>query len=120
MRSASAIVSLATATRCCSSAIPRPAHSGNGARHQARPRAHREGADRRCYNRPMHFEVIARCGQARRGKLTLAHGTVETPVFMPVGTYGTVKAMAPDQLRSLPVAILLCNSSHLLFTPSHE
>ena len=46
----------------------------------------------------MQFEISARCGAARRGRLTLAHGTVETPVFMPVGTYGTVKAMAPNEL----------------------
>src|SRR6266404_4559758 len=120
MRSGSAIVSLATATRCCSSAIPRSAHSGNDARHQARPRAHKEGAGRRCYNRPMHFEVIARCGQARRGKLTLAHGTVETPVFMPVGTYGTVKAMAPNELEALGAQIVLGNTFHLWLRPGVE
>ena len=43
----------------------------------------------------MSFAVLGRCGAARRGRLTLAHGSVETPVFMPVGTYGTVKAMSP-------------------------
>ncbi len=41
------------------------------------------------------FEALGTDGASRRGRLTLAHGTVETPVFMPVGTYGTVKAMAP-------------------------
>ncbi|MEQ9131311.1 MAG: tRNA guanosine(34) transglycosylase Tgt, partial [Salinisphaeraceae bacterium] len=41
----------------------------------------------------MKFELIKRDGQARRGRLTLSHGAVETPVFMPVGTYGTVKGM---------------------------
>ena len=46
----------------------------------------------------MEFQVSARCGAARRGRLTLAHGVVETPVFMPVGTYGTVKAMSPAEL----------------------
>lgn len=44
----------------------------------------------------MNYELLARDGLARRGRLTLAHGTVETPVFMPVGTYGTVKGM--DQI----------------------
>jgi queuine tRNA-ribosyltransferase len=44
----------------------------------------------------MNFDLLATDGAARRGKLTLAHGTVPTPAFMPVGTYGTVKAMSPD------------------------
>src|SRR5260221_5174802 len=104
MRSASAIVSSATATRCCSSAILRVGRLGS----------------RRCYNRPMHFEVIARCGQARRGKLKLAHGDVETPVFMPVGTYGTVKAMAPNELESLGAQIILGNTFHLWLRPGIE
>jgi len=43
----------------------------------------------------MRFEILARAGAARRARLTLAHGVVETPVFMPVGTYGAVKAMSP-------------------------
>ncbi len=68
----------------------------------------------------MHFEVIARCGQARRGKLTLAHGTVETPVFMPVGTYGTVKAMAPNELEALGAQIILGNTFHLWLRPGVE
>ena len=45
------------------------------------------------------FRVSATDGLARRGELTLAHGTVQTPVFMPVGTYGTVKAMSPRELE---------------------
>ena len=49
----------------------------------------------------MQFEILATDGNARRAALTLAHGTVQTPMFMPVGTYGTVKAMAPDELRGL-------------------
>ena len=68
----------------------------------------------------MHFEVIARCGQARRGKLTLAHGDVETPVFMPVGTYGTVKAMAPNELDALGAQIVLGNTFHLWLRPGIE
>jgi queuine tRNA-ribosyltransferase len=43
----------------------------------------------------MKFELLATDGAARRGRLTLAHGTVDTPAFMPVGTYGTVKGMDP-------------------------
>ena len=65
----------------------------------------------------MEFQVTARCGAARRGVLTLAHGTVETPVFMPVGTYGTVKAMAPNELEVLGAQIVLGNTFHLWLRP---
>src|SRR5437764_14748370 len=68
----------------------------------------------------MQFEVTARCGQARRGRLTLAHGSVETPVFMPVGTYGTVKAMAPNELETLGAQIVLGNTFHLWLRPGIE
>ncbi len=68
----------------------------------------------------MQFEVMARCGAARRGRLTLAHGTVETPVFMPVGTYGTVKAMAPNELETLGARIVLGNTFHLWLRPGLE
>ena len=49
----------------------------------------------------MNFTLKATDGQARRGALTLAHGVLETPAFMPVGTYGTVKAMSPAELVEL-------------------
>jgi len=68
----------------------------------------------------MHFEVIARCGKARRGRLALPHGSVETPVFMPVGTYGTVKAMAPNELETLGAEIVLGNTFHLWLRPGIE
>lgn len=70
----------------------------------------------------MKFEVITKDTRtrARRGRLHLAHGTVETPVFMPVGTQATVKGMTPDQLRALSVEILLCNSYHLMLRPGHD
>src|SRR5215831_5285362 len=68
----------------------------------------------------MNFEVIARCGAARRGRLALAHGSVETPVFMPVGTYGTVKAMAPNELEALGCEIALGNTFHLWLRPGTE
>jgi queuine tRNA-ribosyltransferase len=58
--------------------------------------------------------------RARRGRLELAHGVVQTPIFMPVGTQATVKAMTPQQLRDLEVEILLCNSYHLFLRPGHE
>src|SRR4051812_25791858 len=70
----------------------------------------------------MKFELLTKDSRtrARRGRLHLAHGTVETPVFMPVGTQATVKSMTPDQLRALSVEILLCNSYHLMLRPGHE
>ncbi len=70
----------------------------------------------------MKFELFDRDGRtrARRGRLHLAHGVVETPIFMPVGTQATVKSMTPDQLRDLQVEILLCNSYHLYLRPGYE
>ena len=65
----------------------------------------------------MEFSVTAQCGAARCGRLTLAHGVVETPVFMPVGTYGTVKAMAPRELEELGAQIILGNAYHLWLRP---
>jgi len=66
------------------------------------------------------FEVLARDGAARAGRLRLPHGTVETPVFMPVGTYGTVKAMAPEELEALGAQIVLGNTFHLMLRPGAE
>jgi queuine tRNA-ribosyltransferase len=63
------------------------------------------------------FEVLDTDGAARRGRLTLNHGVVETPVFMPVGTYGTVKAMAPSELEDLGAQIVLGNTFHLWLRP---
>ncbi|HKW79782.1 MAG TPA: tRNA guanosine(34) transglycosylase Tgt [Casimicrobiaceae bacterium] len=68
----------------------------------------------------MEFSVSARCGAARRARLTLAHGAVETPAFMPVGTYGTVKAMAPNELIELGAQIVLGNTFHLWLRPGVE
>ena len=68
----------------------------------------------------MKFEVLSRDSRARRGRLHLAHGTVETPVFMPVGTQATVKGMTVEQLEALSVQILLCNSYHLMLRPGSE
>ncbi len=69
----------------------------------------------------VRFELLATdpCG-ARRGRLHLAHGSVETPAFMPVGTLGTVKAMIPQELRELGTEILLGNTYHLYLRPGHE
>jgi queuine tRNA-ribosyltransferase len=65
----------------------------------------------------MKFELLARDGHARRGRLTLAHGVVETPIFMPVGTYGTVKAMTPAALTEVGAQIILGNTFHLWLRP---
>ena len=65
----------------------------------------------------MQFELLKTDGQARRGTLTLAHGTVQTPVFMPVGTYGTVKAMTPQSLHDIGAQICLGNTFHLWLRP---
>ena len=66
------------------------------------------------------FQLLATDGAARRGRLTLPHGTVETPVFMPVGTYGTVKAMTPEDLEALGAEIILGNTFHLMLRPGGE
>ena len=68
----------------------------------------------------MNFRLLATSGRARRGRLELAHGVVETPVFMPVGTYGTVKAMAPNELTELGAQIVLGNTFHLWLRPGLE
>jgi queuine tRNA-ribosyltransferase len=69
----------------------------------------------------MNFELITTSetngSGARRGRLTLAHGVVETPVFMPVGTYGTVKAMTPQMLNDISAQICLGNTFHLWLRP---
>jgi len=65
----------------------------------------------------MQFEIDARDGPARRGRLTLAHGTVETPAFMPVGTYGAVKAMSPEDLHAVGAQVVLGNTFHLWLRP---
>jgi queuine tRNA-ribosyltransferase len=66
------------------------------------------------------FAVSHRDGAARRGRLELAHGAVDTPAFMPVGTYGTVKAMSPAELREVGAQIVLGNTFHLWLRPGIE
>ena len=65
----------------------------------------------------MSFELTATDGPARRGQLTFPRGAVETPAFMPVGTYGTVKAMTPEEVRATGAEIILGNTFHLLLRP---
>lgn len=68
----------------------------------------------------MNFELFNTDGMARRGQLSFARGTVQTPTFMPVGTYGTVKAMTPEELRELGAEIILGNTFHLMLRPGTE
>ena len=68
----------------------------------------------------MNFELLASDGAARRGRITTAHGTIDTPAFMPVGTYGTVKAMNPAELRDLGAQVVLGNTFHLWLRPGLE
>jgi len=66
------------------------------------------------------FELLTTDGAARLGRLTLTHGVVETPAFMPVGTYGTVKAMTPEELEGLGAHICLGNTFHLMLRPGAD
>jgi len=68
----------------------------------------------------MEFAVTATDGLARRGRLVLAHGVVETPIFMPVGTYGSVKAMSPAELEAVNAQIILGNTFHLWLRPGTD
>jgi queuine tRNA-ribosyltransferase len=68
----------------------------------------------------MQFSLSRTDGAARRGTLTLSHGKVETPAFMPVGTYGTVKAMSPAELKDIGAHIVLGNTFHLWLRPGLE
>src|SRR5579862_8427008 len=65
----------------------------------------------------LSFEVVARDGAARAGRLTTAHGDIETPAFMPVGTAATVKAMTPEGVAATGARILLGNTYHLMLRP---
>jgi len=68
----------------------------------------------------MKFDLIGTEGAGRRGRLQLERGMVETPAFMPVGTYGTVKAMTPEELRALGAEIVLGNTFHLMLRPGTD
>src|SRR4249919_3839193 len=65
----------------------------------------------------MSFQLLKTDGAARRGRLTFPRGTVETPAFMPVGTYGSVKGVLPQQLRALGAEIILGTTFHLDLRP---
>ncbi len=68
----------------------------------------------------MKFSLKATDGLARRGQITFPRGIIETPAFMPVGTYGTVKAMTPEELDSIGAEIILGNTFHLMLRPGTE
>jgi queuine tRNA-ribosyltransferase len=68
----------------------------------------------------MQFDLLATDGAARRGRLTLPRGSIETPAFMPVGTYGSVKAMTPRNLADVGAGIILGNTFHLWLRPGLE
>src|SRR5512146_993365 len=69
---------------------------------------------------PFAFEILANSGSARRARISTAHGAVETPVFMPVGTQATVKAVPQDVLEELGAQIILGNNYHLYLRPGVE
>src|SRR5579872_2279356 len=66
------------------------------------------------------FEILAGDGAARAGRLTTAHGVIETPAFMPVGTAGAVKAMLPENVAATGARIVLGNTYHLMLRPGAE
>ena len=68
----------------------------------------------------MNFELIRKFNGARRGRLVFPNGIVETPVFMPVGTYGTVKSMTPEELVEIGTEIILANTFHLMLRPGPD
>ncbi|BDG07060.1 tRNA guanosine(34) transglycosylase Tgt [Anaeromyxobacter paludicola] len=68
----------------------------------------------------IRYQLLRQDGEARRGRLETPHGTLETPVFMPVGTAATVKTLSPDELTGLGAGIILGNTYHLYLRPGHE
>ncbi|NBI29749.1 tRNA guanosine(34) transglycosylase Tgt [Chengkuizengella marina] len=71
---------------------------------------------------PLKYELIKTCKQsgARLGKIHTPHGTIDTPIFMPVGTLATVKTMSPEELKQMEAQIILSNTYHLFLRPGHE
>jgi queuine tRNA-ribosyltransferase len=69
---------------------------------------------------PFNFKLISEDGNARYGRITTTHGNIETPTFMPVGTYGAVKTLSPSALRELDAQIILSNTYHLMERPGIE
>lgn len=69
---------------------------------------------------PIHLDITARDGKARTGRLSTPHGTVETPMFMPVGTLATVKTLSPEEVTSIGSGVILANTYHLALRPGAE
>ena len=65
----------------------------------------------------LRFEVLARDGEARLGRVHTPHGQIDTPAFMPVGTLGAVKGLSPDELEAAGASIMLSNLYHLTLRP---
>ena len=68
----------------------------------------------------MEFKLIAQDGEARLGTIKTKHGVIQTPVFMPVGPYGAVKSLSPDDLKKIKFEIILGNTFHLMLRPGTE
>ena len=68
----------------------------------------------------LKFELDLTCGKARRGRMIFERGVVETPAFMPVGTYGAVKSMSPEEVKAIGAEIILGNTFHLWLRPGTE
>ena len=68
----------------------------------------------------MEFRLKAKCGKARLGEMIFPRGVVRTPAFMPVGTYGTVKGLSPEEVRDIDADIILGNTFHLWLRPGME
>src|SRR5690606_26046936 len=68
----------------------------------------------------LQFKLLGNDGSARRGEITLNHGKVQTPIFMPVGTYGSVKGMLPHELEDIEAQIILGNTFHLWLRPGTQ
>ncbi|MDP2806639.1 MAG: tRNA guanosine(34) transglycosylase Tgt [bacterium] len=68
----------------------------------------------------MEFKLLNKSGEARRGAVTTAHGSIQTPAFMPVGTQGTVKSLTPQHLKDIGAQIILGNAYHLYLRPGQE
>lgn len=68
----------------------------------------------------MQFKLNTTDGMARRGEITFERGTIQTPAFMPVGTYGTVKSMTPEELKEIGAEIILGNTFHLMLRPGTD
>ena len=68
----------------------------------------------------MQFTLFSTDNKARRGQLDFSRGTIQTPAFMPVGTYGTVKGMTPEEVEATGAEIILGNTFHLMLRPGTE